>query len=78
MDSTKASPSIGGYRERRLAVGLSQQELAHQAGCSIAYIRVIERGYTPAKLATSPVFGRVEEALRLAEASDEDGATTPG
>jgi predicted transcriptional regulator len=34
-------------REQRKAAGLTQQQLAHLAECSLSYIALLEHGYTP-------------------------------
>lgn len=47
-------------RAARRAAGLSQQELAQRAGCSIAYLRLLERGFAPDR---STVLPRIVHAL---------------
>ncbi|MCB8970367.1 MAG: helix-turn-helix domain-containing protein [Solirubrobacterales bacterium] len=52
--STSDSPiGIGGQslRAARRSAGLTQQDLAHKANCSLAYVRLLEGGYRPAKSA---------------------------
>jgi len=72
-----ATTSRGGtIRERRLAIGISQEALARAADCSTAYVRVLERGYAPDP-AASPVFQRVARVLGLTQ-NDDDPASTPG
>lgn len=52
------TPASGGLREMRIAAGLSQEQLAREVDCSTAYVRVLERGYTPDPEA-SPVMARI-------------------
>lgn len=66
------SPNNGGpptpvrnAKARRLAVELSQERLARAADCSIATIRLIERGAAP----SARMAARVEAALVAAEAA---------
>jgi len=40
---------------------MTQQQLAHAAGCSIAYVRLLECGFAPH---ASAVLPRIERALR--------------
>lgn len=47
MCSAKAIPEGDGLRQLRRAAGLSQQELAERAHCSIAIVRLLEGGYQP-------------------------------
>lgn len=49
-----------GLASRRKAAGLSQQQLAHLAGCSIAMVSLLERGYSPDN---SDVLQRLEAAI---------------
>jgi transcriptional regulator with XRE-family HTH domain len=55
-----------GIRDRRKALKLSQQELAAQADCSIASMRLYEGGWTPTTGA-SPVLKRILDVLTVAE-----------
>lgn len=57
-------------RQRRDAAGLSQQSLAHLAGCSLSMVRVLERGTGPA---ASGVLARIESVL--ADHTPESSAT---
>lgn len=50
-------------RARRQALGWSQQELARRADCSVAYVRIVERGFRPADPAGSPVRRRIIDLL---------------
>jgi transcriptional regulator with XRE-family HTH domain len=43
------SPQLG---ELRRAAGLSQQQLAERAKCSLSTVALFERGYTPKRSAT--------------------------
>lgn len=45
-------------RAAREAAGLTQQQLAQRAGVSLAYLRMIEGGYTPTS-SKSPAFARI-------------------
>lgn len=56
---------IGPLREARRAAGLTQQQLADRACCSVDYVRLLERGFSPRY---SDVWPRILEAL---------AATTP-
>jgi transcriptional regulator with XRE-family HTH domain len=76
MLANATKPSGGTIRERRLAIGISQEALARAADCSTAYVRVLERGYAPDP-AASPVFQRVAQFLGLTQ-NDDDPASTPG
>lgn len=67
--STNGNEGPGGIRERRRAVGLSQEALAREADCSLAYVRLLERGYRPH---TGTVLPRIASALGC-EASDFSG-----
>ena len=58
----------GGLRERRLALGLTQQRLAELAGCSLAQLQLLERGYAPRRSAVM---------LRIAAALDTLGRDDP-
>ena len=58
--SDNASGGLGGIRERRLAAGLSQERLARDADCSLAYVRLLEHGYRPD---TGEVLGRIAHVL---------------
>ena len=53
-------PSDIDIRERRRAVGLSQEQLARAVGCSTASVRLFERGYMPP---SSPTRERVVAVL---------------
>jgi len=64
--------SPGLIRKARKSAGLTQQQLASLAGCSMAYIRVIEAGYTPAQ---SEVLPRVLAALNESSPEGEPGST---
>lgn len=59
-------------KERRLAAGMTRQQLAHRAGCSLAMLQMLEQGYRPAR---SQVLPRVEGAL--AELLDGEPTTDP-
>jgi transcriptional regulator with XRE-family HTH domain len=47
VSASKATPNTGGLPDRRLAIGLTQQELAQRVNCSIATVRLPESGYMP-------------------------------
>lgn len=51
-------------RKRREALGLTRQQLAALADCSLSMLQMLEGGYTPS---TGQVVGRVEKALAEAE-----------
>lgn len=46
-------------KERRLAIGLSQQRLAELVGCSIATVRLVENGWQ----ASDEMLARITAAL---------------
>jgi transcriptional regulator with XRE-family HTH domain len=56
--------SLADVRSRRLAAGLSQQDLAQRAHCSLSVVRLFDRGYTPEHSAT---LARVEHVLEQLE-----------
>ena len=72
MISAHATAGPGSIRDARKAAGLTQQQLAQRAGCSMAYVRVIEAGYTPAQ---SDVLPRVFAVLNEVE---PDGGNRAG
>lgn len=47
-------------KDLRREAGVSQQELAARAGCSVAYVRMIEGGWRPAQ---SDVLPRILAVL---------------
>lgn len=57
--SLKPSPTPGVLRRLRRAAGLSQQQVATRAGCSIAAVALYERGYTPERSDVLPRIVRV-------------------
>lgn len=46
--SVDTSVRGGDLRAQRRRAGLSQQELAQLAGCSLSYVALLEKGYRPA------------------------------
>ena len=62
----------GVIRSRRLAAEVSQQHLAELAGCSIATVGLLERGYEPQH---SEVVGRVLDTLDKLGAAREPEET---
>lgn len=69
--SVNATAAPGGLREQRRAAGLSQQDLAQRAGCSISYVRVLEQGFAPDR---SDVLPRILNALNNGETGTEPEA----
>jgi len=65
-----APPTI---RERREALGLTREQLAHEATCSYAMLRVLEGGYRPER---SPALDRVLSVLRVHEAASKPAYAT--
>lgn len=55
---------MNSLKERRKAAGLTQQALATRAGCSLAYVTVLENGYTPRG---SNVLPRILRVIQEAE-----------
>lgn len=53
-----------GLRERRRHVGLTRQQLAAEAGCSLSMVALLEGNYEPAH---SCVRERIERALAARE-----------
>ena len=51
-------------RERREQLGLTRQQIAAAAGCSLSMVALLESGFTPAR---SAVRERIEKALGDAE-----------
>lgn len=69
LTSAAPSASLGDMalvpiRERREALGITRQQLASLAECSMTMLQMLEGGYTPT---TGLVAGRVEKALAEAE-----------
>lgn len=65
----KGNPQTGQLRERRQALGLSQEGLARLADCSTVYVQTIERGYSP-EPEGSPVYRRI---LRTLDETEKNG-----
>jgi predicted transcriptional regulator len=63
---TDCPPAGADLRARRAALGVTRQELAHEAPCSISYLGMLEQGIVPAR---SDVVPRVLAALDRLEAS---------
>jgi transcriptional regulator with XRE-family HTH domain len=67
MAIANVNPVGGGtLRDRRLALGLSQEKLARDAECSTAMVKLLERGFTPTH---SEVLPRIERVLTAAESA---------
>ena len=67
------------FREAPLAAGLTQQQLAELAQCSIAYVRLIEAGYRPARsVARARLLRVLSERGYVRTNDDERPAATPG
>lgn len=66
------------FREARLAAGLTQQQLAELAQCSIAYVRLIESGYRPERSVARGRLLRVLSERGYVLTNDERPAATPG
>lgn len=61
MNTTTAT---GNLRERRIAAGMTQRQLATEAGCSLTHLGDIEAGCLPRRSAVLP---RVLDALKRRE-----------
>lgn len=61
METDTNPDTANGLRKRRLAAGLTQQQLANLADCSLTHLQLLERGYTPTR---SEVRSRVLALLR--------------
>jgi transcriptional regulator with XRE-family HTH domain len=71
MVSAQATGEGGQLRERRRGAGITQQQLAERAHCSIAIVRLLEGGYQPAR---SHVLPRILAVLE----NDASPAGKPG
>lgn len=58
---------------QRLELGLSRQQLASDAGCSMSYLALIEGGFTPRE---SDVLPRLERALNEVEPGRQNPSST--
>lgn len=56
-------------KERRKKAKLTQFDLAAAANCSVSMLQLLEDGYSPTQ---SLVVGRVENALKQAEAEQKE------
>jgi len=65
MASTLTVRQAFTIRERRAALGISQQRLAELANCSLSMVRVLESGYEPE---SSRVLERIASVLTNDEA----------
>jgi transcriptional regulator with XRE-family HTH domain len=67
MTTVTAIPTVGEiFRQRRIDLGLTQENLARLAGISTSSLRLVERGLPP-----SPnVADRLDRALTNAEAAE--------
>ena len=65
------NPKRGGdnLRARREAAGLTRQQLAQRAGCSMSAVGLLEGGYSPSR---SDVLARIEQALTKDELEGGD------
>ena len=61
-----ASPTIHSFKARRIALGLSQEKLAHLAGISLGSYALIEAGKRDPRDST---VRRIRAALAAAEAA---------
>jgi len=68
-----ATPGGGSIRTRRLAAGMTQERLAREADCSTPDVRVVERGYVPAKPERSAALGRMYAVLGLSLDGEREG-----
>ena len=69
ISASNATDRTGELRALRRAAGLSQQQLALRADCSVSYFRMLEQGFAPER---SNVVPRVLRAL-----NDEDPGRHP-
>jgi transcriptional regulator with XRE-family HTH domain len=63
--SVSANPDTTRLRERRKALGLTQQELAWRARCSVSMLQLFERGLTAVQ--RGDVAARIDATLRKLE-----------
>ena len=64
-DSQAGAPWPTGQKERRSAIGATEEELAKEAGITAAQVRAAEAG----KLGDLLVYMKIDEALRRLEAT---------
>lgn len=55
-----------GIKERRLAVGISQQKLAELAECSIATVRLVENGWQASEEMLARITAVLEDEEKAA------------
>jgi len=68
MSHSITPPTAGTFRERRLALKFTQEQLARRARVSTSMLKFVEAGLPP-----SPnIAGRLERALTKAEAARGD------
>lgn len=72
MLTATTSSRVGGIRSLREARGLTQVDLAQLAGCSVAYLRLLEAGCIPRR---SRVLPDVLRALENSEATRDTGGS---
>jgi transcriptional regulator with XRE-family HTH domain len=77
MVSAQATPEGGRLRERRLEAGITQQQLAERARCSIALVRLFESGYQPGHSNVLPRIVAVLESDTTSPASEVASKTRP-
>jgi transcriptional regulator with XRE-family HTH domain len=65
-----ATSDSGALRQLRRTAGLTQQQVAFKADCSLSYIRLLEQGFLPEH---SDVLPRVLRALELPHDEERPG-----
>ena len=65
--TANATGEVGGLREQRRALGLSQEKVAQLADCSVSTVRLYENGLN----ATGPALGRIVHVLLDAKKAQE-------
>ena len=76
---TEVTADSGALRGARREAGLTQQELATRAGCSLSYLVMLEMGFSPARSAVLPRIIRVlnengPAGYRAVPTTSDDGA----
>ena len=70
MSTKRKSPDFAPLiRERRQALGLSQQKLAQLADCSLASVSLLERGYRPGRSEVIPAILSVLDIVEREQAA---------
>lgn len=77
MAGANATSPVGPLRAQRLAAGLTQEQVARAAECSLTYVRLLEAGYLP-DWDASPKLRRVAAALACGPTELDSPSTSEG